>query len=291
MVPRRFLTVFTSAEKPFVQGSGRRELAESIVGDAAPLAARVIVNRVWRHHFGRGLVNTPSNFGTQGEKPSHPELLDDLAARFIANGWSLKWLHREIMLSATYQQASHRDEKKYAVDPDNILLWRMTPRRLEVEAWRDAALSASSELDEAIGRDPLDLADASNRRRTLYGRVKRRELTELLRLHDFPDPVNHSAAREGTITPLQQLFVINAPFLHQRSVALVARIEREAPPEAAQRIAWLYPFLFGREASPEEIKVGQEFVGGAINSGIASSEAWREYAHALLSSNEFLFVD
>jgi hypothetical protein len=291
MVPRRFLTVFTSAEKPFVQGSGRRELAESIVGDAAPLAARVIVNRVWRHHFGRGLVNTPSNFGTQGEKSSHPELLHDLAARFIANGWSLKWLHRELMLSATYQQASRRDQGKYAIDPDNILLWRMTPRKLDVEAWRDAALVAAGELDAALGRDPLDLADANNRRRTLYGRVKRRELTELLRLHDFPDPVGHSAAREGTITPLQQLFAINAPFLHQRSAALVARLEREAPTEPDKRIVWLYPQLFGRAATADEVAAGQQFLTDAENSSTAPGEAWREYCHALLTCNEFLFVD
>lgn len=291
MVPRRFLTVFTSAEKPFVQGSGRRELAESIVGDAAPLAARVIVNRVWRHHFGRGLVNTPSNFGTQGEKPSHPELLDDLAGRFIANGWSLKWLHRELMLSATYQQASRRDQAKYAIDPDNVLLWRMMPRKLEVEAWRDAALAASGELDGALGRDPLDLADANNRRRTLYGRVKRRELTELLRLHDFPDPVSHSAAREGTITPLQQLFAINAPFLHQRSATLVARMEREAPAEVDRRVTWLYPVLFGRAATADDVAVAVQFTKDATANGIPPGEAWREYAHALLSSNEFLFVD
>jgi hypothetical protein len=142
-----------------------------------------------------------------------------------------------------------------------------------------------------LGRDPLDLADANNRRRTLYGRVKRRELTELLRLHDFPDPVSHSAAREGTITPLQQLFVINAPFLHQRSAALVARMEREAPLEAEKRISWLYPQLFGRAASAGEIAAGQQFLSGAASLSTAPPEAWREYCHALLSCNEFLFVD
>ena len=290
-VQRRFLSVLSSTERPFSEGSGRRELAEAIVSDAAPLTARVIVNRIWRHHFGRGLVNTPSNFGTQGEKPSHPELLDDLTARFIANGWSFKWLHREIMLSATYQQASRRDETKFAVDPDNALLWRMTPRKLEVEAWRDAALTAAGELDLTLGGSPADLSDANNRRRTLYGRVKRRELAELLRLHDFPDPVNHSAAREGTITPLQQLFSLNAPFLHQRSAALVARSEREAPRETDQRIGWLYPLLFGRAATTEEIAAGQQFLDGATAAGISPTEAWREYCHALLSCNEFLFVD
>jgi hypothetical protein len=290
-VPRRFLSVLSSTEKPFSEGSGRRELAESIVTDAAPLAARVIVNRIWRHHFGRGLVGTPSNFGRQGERPSHPELLDDLAARFIASGWSLKWLHREIMFSATYQQASHRDEAKHAIDPDNTLLWRRTPRKLEVEAWRDAALAATGELDLAVGGSPSDLADGNNRRRTLYGKVKRRELAELLRLHDFPDPVSHSAAREGTITPLQQLFAINAPFLHQRSAALFARMEREAPAEAAQRIAWVYPLLFGRAAAAEEIAAGQQFLSDATSASTPPGEAWREYCHALLSCNEFLFVD
>lgn len=290
-VPRRFLSVLSTTEKPFTQGSGRRELAESIITDAAPLAARVIVNRIWRHHFGRGLVGTPSNFGVQGEKPSHPELLDDLAARFIASGWSLKWLHREIMLSAAYQQTSHRDEPKHAIDPDNTLFWRMTPRKLEVEAWRDAALSATGEIDSVIGGSPSDLADGNNRRRTLYGKIKRRELVELLRLHDFPDPVSHSAAREGTITPLQQLFAINAPFLHQRSAALVARMEREAPAEADKRIGWLYPQLLGRAPTAEELAAGQQFLSEAASSSITPSEAWREYCHALLSCNEFLFVD
>jgi hypothetical protein len=160
-----------------------------------------------------------------------------------------------------------------------------------VEAWRDAALAASAELDAAGGGAPSDLADGNNRRRTLYGRVKRRELAELLRLHDFPDPVSHSAAREGTITPLQQLFAINAPFLHQRSAALVARMEREAPSETDKRIAWLYPQLFGRTATSDELLAGQQFLVDAIDRSVAPAEAWREYCHALLSCNEFLFVD
>jgi hypothetical protein len=291
VVPRRFLSVLATSQNPFREGSGRRDLAEAIVGDAAPLAARVIVNRVWRHHFGRGLVSTPSNFGTQGERPSHPELLDDLAARFIASGWSFKWLHREIMLSATYQQSSQRDEAKYKVDPDNTLLARMKPRRLEIEAWRDAVLAVTGEIDLTLGGEPRDLNDAKNCRRTLYGQVKRRELSDLLRLHDFPDPVSHSAAREATITPLQQLFLFNAPFLHEHSAALVARMEREKPSNAEQRIAWLYPLLFARSATSEEMAMGKDFLTQSEQSGIATQEAWREYAHALLSSNEFLFVD
>src|SRR5690606_6806475 len=123
---------------PVQIGSGRLELARAIVGQAAPLVSRVIVNRIWQQHFGRGLVTPPSNFGTQGARPTHPELLDDLAFRFIDNGWSMKWLHRELMLSAAYQQSSGLDPDRQAIDPDNAWLWRKNRHRLNVEAWRDA---------------------------------------------------------------------------------------------------------------------------------------------------------
>src|SRR5204863_8414971 len=136
------LTVLSSGSPTqFRQGSGRLELAHALTSDAAPLVARVFVNRIWKLHFGAGLVDTPSDFGMQGERPTHPELLDDLAARFIANGWSFKWLHREIMLSAAYRQASGRIDDAYRVDPTNRWVWRMNPRRLDVEAWRDAILA------------------------------------------------------------------------------------------------------------------------------------------------------
>jgi hypothetical protein len=291
VVPRRFVSVLTSdPPAPFRSGSGRRELAEAIVTDAAPLAARVIVNRVWMHHFGRGLVNTPSNFGTQGDKPSHPELLDDLAARFIESGWSLKWLHREIMLSGTYQQASARDLAKNAVDPENVWLWRMKPRRLEVEAWRDAMLAAGGDLDLRIGGPALDLESAENCRRTTYGRVKRRELADILRLHDFPDPIAHAAHRVPTTTPLQQLFTLNSPLIRQRSEALASRLEREAPADDDSRMKWLYRELFGREASARELGAGRDLLQAAAESG-SVTEAWREYCHVLLGGSELLFVD
>src|SRR5262249_10576100 len=137
--PRRFLTVLSKTpDAGFHKGSGRLELAERIFSDAAPLAARGIVNRGWAWHFGRPLVWTPSDCGVQGEKPRHPELLHDLAARFIDHGWSLKWLHREIMLSATYRQASRSRDDAANADPTNKLLWRMNPRRLDVESFRDS---------------------------------------------------------------------------------------------------------------------------------------------------------
>jgi hypothetical protein len=290
VVPRRFVSVLSPPEPPlFREGSGRRELAEAIVTDAAPLAARVYVNRVWQHHFGRGLVTTPSNFGTHGERPSHPELLDDLAARFIESGWSLKWLHREITLSAAFRQASTRDDAKHVVDPDNVWLWRMKPRRLSVEAWRDSMLATTGRLDASLGGPPQDLSLEANRRRTVYGVVKRRELDDLLRLFDFPDPVTHSASREPTTTPLQQLFALNSPFLKQQSSALAERALREGPADANERIRWLYVLLFGRAATDEEVELGQQFVStvGAEQ----QAEGWRRYAQVLLSSNEFLFVD
>ena len=152
IVPRRFLSVLAEGDSTFRHGSGRAELAERIFTDAAPLAARVIVNRVWGWHFGRPIVPTASDFGVQGEKPTHPDLLDDLAARFIANGWSLKWLHREIMLSAAYRQSSQLREEASGVDPVNGLVWRMNPRRLDIESFRDSLLRAAGKLsDEMYG--------------------------------------------------------------------------------------------------------------------------------------------
>jgi len=146
--PRRFLAIIAGDDPPaFSQGSGRLELAKAIASPDNPLTARVFVNRVWMHHFGRGIVGTPSNFGTLGEAPTHPELLDDLASRFVADGWSVKRLHREIMLSSTYQLGGRYDERNAQVDPDNRLLWRMNRRRLEVEPWRDAMLVVAGTLD------------------------------------------------------------------------------------------------------------------------------------------------
>lgn len=292
VVPRRFLSVLAKdASNTFKQGSGRRELAEAIVNDAAPLAARVFVNRVWQQHFGRGLVNTPSNFGTQGEKPSHPELLDDLAARFIEHGWSLKWLHRQIVLSATYQQVGRSLAPSHENDPENIYLARMPVHRLDVEAWRDAMLAATGELDEEMSGAAQELADLGNRRRTIYGTVKRRELSDLLRLHDFPDPVVSSSARVPTTSPLQQLFVLNSPYIRKRSEVLVARLQTEAGNEDAMRIRLAYQVLLQREPTGDELALGLEFVSTTAADGATADALWREFAQVLLASNELLFVD
>ncbi len=297
VVPRRFLSVLADpGESLFRQGSGRLELANAIVTKGAPLSGRVIVNRIWKQHLGTGLVDTPSDFGSQGTRPTPPELLDDLTRRFMlpspsgreaggeGGGWSLKWLHREIMLSATYQQASTHDEKKHKTDPDNRWLWRMNRRRLDVEMWRDAALLAAGTLDRTRGGATLDLSDPKNQRRTIYGTVKRRELNDMLRLFDFPDPTIHAATRIPTTTPLQQLFTLNSPFMQQQASALVKRLKTEVSDEERVRLA--YRLLYGREATAPQMRLAMEFLGRP-----SSDESWRQYAQVLLGSNEFLFVD
>ncbi len=305
IVSRRFVSVLSAEERtPFRNGSGRRELAEAIISDAAPLAARVIVNRVWTNHFGRGLVTTPSNFGTQGERPSHPDLLDDLAARFVEHRWSMKWLHREIVLSATYRQQSVRSPRPGTpgrglergaevrdADPDNIWLARMPLRRLDVEAWRDAMLVAAGELTTSLGGAPLELSDSGNARRTIYGVVKRRELSDILRLHDFPDPVSHTAARVPTTTPLQQLFLFNSPFVQARAAALVRRVQSESASDLSNQIRQAYRELFQRDGTDDEIATAREFFQASEADGVSREAAWRQYAQALLGSNEFQFVE
>ena len=206
IVPRRFLTVLSQELRPFQNGSGRLELAYSITSDAASLAARVIVNRIWLAHFGQGLVSTPSNFGAQGSRPSHPELLDDLTARFIANGWSIKWLHREILLSATWQQSTQCSDHAKSIDPGNRWLSHMNRRRHDFEAWRDTMLKAAGVLDLTPGGPSRDLDELGNHRRTLYCTIHRRELSTTFQIHDFPDPNQHSPQRFSTTTALQGLY-------------------------------------------------------------------------------------
>ena len=290
--PRRFLTVLSpTSPEPFKQGSGRLELAQSLVSTAAPLSARVMVNRVWKLHFGRGLVETPSDFGAQGSRPSHPELLDDLTSRFIAGGWSLKWLHREIMLSAAYQQASASHPAKVAVDPDSKLLWRMSRRRLDIEAWRDAVLSVCGQLDRQIGGPSVSLTSRGNHRRTLYGKIDRADVEDMLRLHDFPDPSTHSPDREPTTTALQQLFVLNSPFMADKSEVLARRLLAADKPAADELVRRAYRQLFARTPRESEQQLGVAFLASRSVGGDLSIDAVRQYTQALLGSNEFLFVD
>ena len=287
VVPRRFLTVLSpGTPRPLTGGSGRRELAEAIVADAAPLAARVYVNRVWGWLFGRGLVGTPSNFGLAGESPTHPKLLDDLAARFVAHGWRTKWLVREIVLSATYRQASRADTASAKVDPDDRWLGRAPVRRLELEQWRDAMLQVSGRLD-LIGGGPSDnLDDADSVRRTVYGRVSRQRPPDIHRLFDLPDPKAHGEQREPTITPLQQLYFLNSPFVRRAAegVVRVAVAEDAEPVEVARA---LYRRVLLRDPTPTETATAVRLA--APNDD--GEPDWESVAQVLLASNEFLYLD
>jgi hypothetical protein len=283
--PRRPLRVLAGDDPPpFTAGSGRLELAKTIASKDNPLTARVFVNRVWMHHFGRGIVGTPSNFGTLGERPTHPELLDYLAARFVAEGWSVKKLHRAIMLSATYQLGSKHDEANARVDGDNQYLWRMNRRRLEVEPWRDAMLAVAGNLDRTPGGPSADLSKPDNVRRTLYGAVSRHNLDPVLRLFDFPDPNLTADRRPVTSVPLQQLFVLNSDFMARQSKALAARVTATGTDEAV-RIRTAFRLLYGRPPTAREVELGTAFLAAG------GDGAWEKYAQVLLSANEFAFVD
>jgi hypothetical protein len=292
LVPRRFLRAFgAEAPAPFTRGSGRLELAEAIARPENPLAARVIVNRVWAQCFGRPLVGTPSNFGALGEPPTHPELLDDLAVRFMENGWSLKWLLREIVLSATYLQESRADAAAIEADPENRLLGRMSRRRLSVEAWRDALLAAAGLVDPALGGPSIDPLDPKARRRTLYSAVSRLELNRLLALFDYPDPNVHAESRAETTTPLQKLFILDSDFLAGLAAAFAERLRSEEAADDTEgrrrRIARAYQLCFARSPAAGEVELGLRF----LEAGLAPGPAWRAYAQALFLTSEMLFVD
>lgn len=288
VVPRGFLRVLGDDERAiFDQGSGRGQLAEAIVHRDNPLTARVIVNRVWAMHFGQPLVSTPSNFGKLGGRPTHPELLDDFAVRFMDSGWSLKWLHREIVLSATWRQSSRINQESYRIDPANRLLWRMPRRRVEVEEWRDAVLTAAGRLDGRIGGKSVDPQDADERRRTVYSRISRLDLNPMLAMFDFPDPNAHAGRRSETTTSLQKLFVLNSPFIVGQSEALARRCLLQGEDDR-QRVAWAYRALYARKASEEELLMALEFLGPADEAHLSR---WEQYAQILLAANEMLFVD
>jgi len=264
-VKRGFLQVLSPEKnEPYSNGSGRLELARAIATRDNPLTARVIVNRVWMHHFGVGLVDSPSNFGTTGSRPSHPKLLDDLAVRFIDNGWSLKWLHREIMLSSTYQQSTvprpGDADKLKSVDPDNRLLSHFNRRRLSAEAFRDSALAVSGQLDTTVGGPSGDADKADFKRRTIYAAVSRHKLSDTLQTFDFPDPAIHCEKRADTTTPLQQMFVLNSPFMREQAATLADRVGKIPELTVEQKIQLAHRLLFAREASATELAIAREFL-------------------------------
>ena len=285
VAPRRFLQILSKGDpKAFSRGSGRLELAEAIAAPDNPLTARVIVNRIWQAHFGDGIVRTVSNFGRLGERPSHPELLDYLASHFVENHWSIKTLHREIMLSSTYALSTERVAKNFEKDPDNRFHWRANlVQRLDAESLRDSILAVSGSLEPKIGGEPVKLA-GENHRRTVYALISRVNPDRTLAVFDFPDPNNTSEQRAVTLGPLQRLYFLNSAFVSQQSQALARRIEKEAGPDDKARIQRAYRLLYGRSASDEEIALGLRFLR-------QGKDAWPQYAQVLLASAEFSSVN
>ena len=287
-VPRRFLQVLCDGvPREFHDGSGRKELAEAIASRSNPLTARVMVNRVWGMLLGRPIVPTPSNFGHSGMLPSHPELLDELAVRFMDGGWSIKSLVGQIVLSSTYRQNSQSDHSRVATDPANALYWRMNRRRLTVEQWRDAVLFVCGELDPEGGKS-MELDDPKNLRRTVYARVSRLKLNDLLTQFDYPDANVHSEKRAVTTTALQKLFVLNSPFILQRSRALAARLTSDPNESDVSRVGRAYRLLFGREPEKDAIDLALGFLKKPTT---AQMSRWEEYAQMLLVCDEMLYVD
>ncbi|MDB5385386.1 MAG: Planctomycete cytochrome [Planctomycetaceae bacterium] len=316
VTPRSFPKILGGQNLPAGStGSGRLQLAEWLASPANPLTSRVLVNRLWQHHFGRGLVNTPNDFGTRGEAPSHSELLDYLAGRFVEGGWSIKSMHRLIMLTDAYQRTSDTDLNIPAIaadvksDPGNVYLWKFSRRRLSAEEIRDSILAVSGDLDRTPG-GPHPFPDEKawqftqhtpfsalydTDRRSVYLMTQRIKRHPFLTVFDGADANTSTPQRFQTIVPTQALFFMNDPFLHAKSQSLARRLlTLDAEPA---RLGRAYRLLFGRGPSPEETASANEFLIGYQTdlADIPAAErplvAWAAYVRVLFSENEFLFVD
>ena len=307
IVPRRFIEVLSpGTPRPFEKGSGRREFVQSLFEEAKGLTARVFANRIWSNHFGRGLVKTTSDFGVQGDRPTHPELLEWLAAEFAGKSgsdksrkWNGKRLHRLLVTSATYRQTSITTTNSgltpisdaRQTDPENQWLARMNRRRLDVEPWRDEILAVADNLDDTLGGPALELDLPSNLRRTLYGRVGRDEQNDLLRLYDFPPPTSHSPSRDATTTPLQQLFLLNSDFIESQAIKLAARINATDPDAStSDKVRFCYHWLMQREPAPQEIRFAERFLQSPAGESV-NQNRWPLYIQSLLGLNELMFID
>lgn len=289
--PRRFLEVLSDVRpQAFKDGSGRSELADCLASRDNPLTARVWVNRVWALLFGKPLVATPSNFGKSGSRPSHPELLDDLATRFMDQGWSVKTLVRELVLSATYAQSSSGsvwESEGVRADPENSLYWRMNRRRLSVEQWRDGLLQVSGRLRDDDGPSK-EIDDPGNRRRTVFSRVSRLELNGLLMRFDYPDANVHAEKRGATTTASQKLFLMNSPWMLDFSSACAEALRNRAGGSEREQVGLAYRVLFARAPSREEEKVALEYLAKPCGGEVPR---WHQYVQALLASNDMMYVD
>jgi len=296
VVEARFPAALSAPDAaPFPSGQRRLGLAAALVSPHNPLVRRVIVNWAWQHHFGEGLVRTPDDFGTRGRPPTHPELLDHLAETFRDDGWSLKALHRRIMLSDAYRTAAVESAVARQSDPDDELLWRMPRRRLDMESMRDAMLAVSGELDPTPGGPPVDLAATPIvPRRTVYGFVNRDILSPLSGTFDGANPAACTARRPDTTIPQQALFALNSDFIQDRAVAFAAAGLQAAPDDEAGRVSWMVRRAFSRSPSEAETAAAIDFVhtqAASLESGLAADVPWQRLAHVLLAANEFHFVD
>ena len=331
IVPRRFVAVLSSTNRPaYTDGSGRLQLAFAIANTNNPVTARVMINRIWLHHFGEGFVPTPDDFGTMSEAPSHPELLDYLSSRFMQEGWSIKKMHRLIMLSSVYQESSASNPRYAQIDPANRLLWRANVRRLEIEPLRDSLLAIGGTLDRTMYGRPVDLeTEPYSNRRTIYGRIDRSDVPEVLLNFDFANPDLPSGRRYETTVPQQALFLMNSPLVIECAKHLVALADFTNCADDEARIKFLYERIYQRAPRTEELQLGLDFIAqpqeldkgpDAVqpvsneleerkkmrpqqgrrqqfrgNAGQFKKRAplktWEEYAHALLQANETTFVN
>jgi mono/diheme cytochrome c family protein len=293
VVQRAFLTVLSPPDhKPYTQGSGRLQLAEDIV--ASPLATRVFVNRVWKWHFGTGIVNTADNFGKIGDPPSDPELLEYLAVQFRKNGMSLKKLQRMIMLSAVYQQSSKETPDEHVKDPQNRFYSHFSVQRLDAEQLRDSMLFVAGDLDTKDLGGPATPLGLDNDKRTVYAKVSRFRIDPYLQAFDFPNPTFTAEQRFSTNVPVQRLYFMNDPFVYKQAEVLSKRVFPKG--DDAARITEAYRLVYGRKPTPEELQVGLDFLkttpdkpGYMVNQEPIS--AWKEYCRVLFSSNEFEFLN
>jgi hypothetical protein len=310
-VPRGFLTVMATKNDPAIarDQSGRLQLADWLVSRENPLTARVMVNRAWLHLFGEGIVRTTDNFGATGEKPSHPELLDQLALQFMADGWSVKKLVRSLVLSHAYQVSNSYDQKAYQTDPDNYFLWRSNERRLDAEAIRDAMLAASGNLDLApaersivaqigdgyIGRNIRpEQFNADSRKRSVYLPIVRDFLPDILGLFDFAEPSLIVASRDVTNVPSQALFMLNSPFVLNQAQSTARRLLAEKDADDRTRIEHAYLLTLARPPSSSEVTRAESYLsfGKPVEKGatLASEKDWTNLCQALFASAEFRYV-